>query len=91
MGVIRVGITMAFYAAMSGCAAAVMVPSDVQTCGAARLSGWIGQPASALDDQYLPQTVRLVRPDDAVTEDHNPGRLNVYLDGSDHILRFRCG
>ncbi len=61
------------------------------SCGAARLGGWAGQPVTALDEQYLPQTVRLIRPGDAVTDDFQPGRLNVVLDASDRVMTFHCG
>lgn len=68
----------------------VAKPSEA-SCGAARLGGWVGQPVAALDEQYLPQTVRLIRPGDAVTEDFKPGRLNVILDASDLLVAFHCG
>ena len=68
----------------------VVEPSEA-SCGAARLGGWAGQPVAALDEQYLPQTVRLIRPGDAVTEDFKPGRLNVILDASDLVVAFHCG
>ena len=61
------------------------------SCGAARLGGWIGQPVMALDEQYLPQTVRQIRPGDAVTDEFQPGRLNVVLDASDVVVAFHCG
>lgn len=61
------------------------------SCGAARLSGWIGHDATTLDEQYLPQIVRLIRPGDAITEDHNPGRLNVVLSRANRIEAFYCG
>ena len=61
------------------------------SCGAARLGGWVGQPVAALDEQYLPQTVRLIRPGDAVTDEFQPGRLNVVLNASDLVVSFHCG
>ncbi|WP_151718714.1 I78 family peptidase inhibitor [Gemmobacter serpentinus] len=62
-----------------------------RSCGAARLSGWVGQDVSTLDEQYLPQIVRLIRPGDAITEDHKPGRLNVVLSKAGAIKAFYCG
>ena len=61
------------------------------TCGAGRLGGWIGQPATALDEQYLPEEHRLVAPGMAVTQDYRPNRLNVLLDRQGRITGFRCG
>lgn len=60
-------------------------------CGASRLAGFRGLPVAELDEQYLPQTVRLIRPGDAVTEDFNAARLNVDLDAADRIRGFWCG
>lgn len=80
----------------SGCllvfAGCVQAP-DYQggACGANRLAGWIGQPADALDEQYMPEEHRLVAPDLAITEDYRPNRLNVLLDRQGRIAGFRCG
>ena len=87
----RVSAATACLCLLTACQAAAPPRPDLPSCGAARLSGWLGQPVASLDEQYLPQTVRLIRPGDAVTEDHNPGRLNVYLDASDRVVQFRCG
>lgn len=61
------------------------------SCGASRLEGFVGQPVAALNAQYLPETVRIIRPGDAVTEDYSPSRLNVVLDDKDIITEFWCG
>ncbi|MDQ1848689.1 I78 family peptidase inhibitor [Gemmobacter fulvus] len=80
---------------LAGCVAAPQGPvsggADQASCGAARLGGYVGQPRLALDEQYLPQTVRFIRPGDAVTEDFSPSRLNVTLDRADQITGFWCG
>lgn len=35
--------------------------------------------------------VRIIRPNDAVTMDHNPDRLNIILDHAEIIRQLRCG
>ena len=75
--------------ALAGCA---QPPAETPgNCGASRLGGWIGQPADALDEQYLPEAHRLIAPGQAVTEDYRPNRLNVLLDRRGRITGFRCG
>ena len=36
-------------------------------------------------------TIRVVRPDQAVTQDFRPDRLNVELDAEDKVTRIYCG
>lgn len=101
MGLARFAAMLAM-AGLAGCAALVTVSSPPATgpephdpipqdCGATRLSGWVGQPVAALDEQYLPVTVRVLAPGDPVTEDYSPARLNILLDGAGRITEFRCG
>ena len=89
-------------ACLAGCAALVTVSSQPATgpephdptpqdCGATRLLGWVGQPVAALDEQYLPVTVRVLAPGDPVTEDYSPTRLNILLNTAGRITEFRCG
>ena len=85
----RANVTALICLALSGCQPGDEPPEV--SCGAARLGGWIGQSVTLLDEQYLPQTVRQIRPGDTVTQDHQPGRLNVMLHASDHVIGFRCG
>ncbi|MEH7830107.1 I78 family peptidase inhibitor [Gemmobacter denitrificans] len=75
---------------LAACQAQAPVASSDE-CGASRLRGWIGQPVGTLDEQYLPQTVRLIRPDQPVTEDFSATRLNVTADDRDRITGFWCG
>jgi hypothetical protein len=37
------------------------------------------------------RTVRVIGPDDAVTLEHNPQRLNVEVDAANRIVNLRCG
>jgi uncharacterized protein involved in copper resistance len=36
-------------------------------------------------------TIRVIRPDQAVTQDFSPDRLNVELDAEDNVTRIYCG
>ncbi|PKP79224.1 MAG: hypothetical protein CVT81_00510 [Alphaproteobacteria bacterium HGW-Alphaproteobacteria-3] len=36
-------------------------------------------------------TIRVIRPDQAVTQDFRPDRLNVELDAEDNVTRIYCG
>ena len=75
-----------------GDAPAPVVPSPADdTCGAAGLASYIGQPASALDTARFANPVRVIRPGDMVTMDFNPQRLNFELDDQGEIARIRCG
>ncbi len=67
--------------------------SDPDACGASKLQGLIGQPESVLDTVTLADEVymRVIRPDQMVTADFNPVRLNVWLNKSEHIIRMNCG
>jgi hypothetical protein len=83
-----------FAVMLAGCAAPrVDAPGrdDPQGCGAGRLAGWVGQPVSALDEQYLPASVRILAPGTPVTEDYSPSRLNVDVDAARIITGFHCG
>lgn len=84
---------------LAGCGSAVVVPklgggtgapaAGPDTCNAAVHQGLIGMDAaSAL---ALPEPKRLAGPNDAVTTDFNPSRLNVSLDGTDTIVGISCG
>ena len=79
---------------LEGCAVPPVAEPDhgaPQGCGAGRLAGWVGQPVTALDEQYLPSTVRILAPGTPVTEDFSPSRLNVDVDAAGTITGFHCG
>ncbi|CTQ32636.1 I78 family peptidase inhibitor [Jannaschia rubra] len=75
-------------ALLAACRTDAAEPPD--GCGAGHLQSFVGQ---ALADVTLPadRTTRVVRPDQAVTLDHRPDRLNVLLDDGDRIERVYCG
>lgn len=59
-------------------------------CAASQLSGFIGQPANAVDLSGN-DPMRILPPGSVVTMDYNPARLNVELDEAGLITRFYCG
>jgi hypothetical protein len=50
----------------------------------------VGQELDAAQD-VLPETARIIPPDSAITQDHNPERVNVDVDEDGVILRVWCG
>jgi len=60
-------------------------------CGAATLHGMVGQDLESLPPAGFPDSVRIIRPGDAVTADYNPQRLNVELDADGNVTQIRCG
>lgn len=52
---------------------------------------FIGQSIHVLDNKRINKPVRIVRPGDAMTMDHNPQRLNFILDQNEIIRNIMCG
>jgi len=80
---------------LAGCGAAT-VPAQrsaaapaSDTCNAAAYQDLIGRDAAAA--LALPEPKRLYGPNDVVTTDFNPARLNVQLDGIDNVIAVTCG
>ncbi|KCZ55667.1 hypothetical protein HY29_11110 [Hyphomonas beringensis] len=61
------------------------------TCGMTDLESYIGQVASEIPEDELPESARIVAPDTQVTEDYRPTRLNVLTDEDGIILSMKCG
>lgn len=60
-------------------------------CNAATFEPYIGRPVSSLDGITFPQGTRIVGPNDAVTMDNQPSRLNIVYDGNATITQVYCG
>lgn len=91
----RLGLVLPVALALAGCIEEERTPPDEaaaqDACGAEPLQDLVGQPFAA---DLLPGgdgTVRVIRPDTAVTMDHRPDRLNVLVDESGTITEIRCG
>lgn len=59
-------------------------------CGAKGYQGLIGQPREALKSMTFPIGTRLTGPDDAVTADFRPDRLNIEYARSGRIEKASC-
>lgn len=66
-------------------------PAADDTCGAAQYQNYVGKPLSALDGVNIPQQVRTIPYNAAVTMDFNLNRLNFLADSEDKIIRVYCG
>ena len=67
------------------------IATSTRSCGANDMGWLIGQPESTLAAVTIPGPVRVISPDEAVTMDHNPSRLNVHLDVDGRITSLTCG
>lgn len=61
-----------------------------QECGAAGYQGLIGQPKTALDKMKFPLGTRVIGPEDAVTADYRPDRLNIEYSRAGLIEKISC-
>ena len=63
--------------------------SGEDTCNAVAYQGLVGQ--DAVVALQIPDPKRSYRPDEAITQDFNPERVNVVLDETDVITAITCG
>ena len=77
------------------CAACIAETQSVKlmpdSCGAAAMQDFVGQPESVLMATTFAVPVRFIHPTDAVTMDFSPDRLNFDIDSNGIITRVRCG
>lgn len=66
------------------------LPEPSQECGAEGYQGLVGQPRSVLDAMKFPLATRVIGPDDAVTADYRPDRLNIEISRSGLIEKISC-
>lgn len=78
---------------LAGCTAAQapLPPQTEDTCGAAQFANLIGQNATALERTLLLGPVRVIRPDDLMTMDFRPDRVNFRIGEDETIQRIDCG
>lgn len=70
---------------------AAAVPQVIYGCQLDVLGGLIGQDTSVLDSMTFAQPPRVIGPNDLVTMDHDPSRLNIETDANGIIRQLRCG
>ena len=59
-------------------------------CRASTYQGLVGQPVSVLAAMTFPIGTRQIGPDDAVTSDFRPDRLNIEYGRANRIERVSC-
>jgi hypothetical protein len=71
--------------------AAQVLPRLPDRCGVAGVQGLIGQPFVALAGYRLPGALRVLYPDQVVTAEVQPSRLNATVDRETRITALFCG
>jgi hypothetical protein len=61
------------------------------SCGATGLDHLLGQPRSVLEDMTFQRPVRILAPNQPITMDYNPERLNFDTDDEGLIDKVWCG
>ncbi len=61
------------------------------SCDSAYGQTLVGKPFKSLKSHERPVNYRLIKPNSFVTQDHNPSRLNIYLDDYGTIKKVSCG
>jgi hypothetical protein len=64
---------------------------EADACGAAGFQSLVGQNESVVFATTLTQTYRIIGPDDVVTMDFNPERVNFRTDAAGTITSVDCG
>ena len=71
--------------------ASCQVLASDRDCDLADWNGLIGEDQRMLLSYKLPPKTRVISPNSAVTTDHVPERLNIYLDANKRVERVSCG
>ncbi len=61
------------------------------TCDSAYAQTLVGKHFKSLKKYERPVNYRLIEPNNFVTQEHNPSRVNLYLDRSGKIQKISCG
>lgn len=75
---------------LAACAAGHPLTVDATRCDPARHQALVGM---NIGEVYLPQQLRYreINPGQVVTQEYQPGRLNIFLDPKGWIARVTCG
>lgn len=65
-------------------------PGVSDACGASGYQGLIGQRGSVLESMTFPLRTRVIGPNDAITADYSPERLNIEIGLGGLIERVAC-
>lgn len=61
-----------------------------EVCKAGDYKGLVGQSRSVLDAMLLPAGTRIIGPNDPVTADFRPDRVNIEVGAGDRIEKVSC-
>lgn len=61
-----------------------------QNCGAEKLQGLIGMSKTALENHEFEPGTRLIGPEDAITADYSPDRLNIEFGPDGNVSKVAC-
>ncbi|MCQ0969437.1 I78 family peptidase inhibitor (plasmid) [Paracoccus sp. TK19116] len=65
-------------------------PGASDACGASGYQGLIGQRGTVLESMTFPLRTRVIGPNDAITADYSPERLNIEIGLGGLIERVAC-
>ncbi len=98
MRVIRVLLIAAMATALAGCTMVDAEPAPGPPkgeCDATKAEAFIGRDGAAVAEQARAaagaKAVRVIGPNQAVTMDFRPDRLNLETDGAGRLAKARCG
>ena len=91
----RLAVSLALLALIAACVQEEAgpengAPAPSDACQASEYQGLIGQNRSVAEAMSLPAATRIIGPNDAVTADYRPDRLNVEYDAQGLITRISC-
>jgi hypothetical protein len=65
--------------------------AEAPQCAAEAYQVLVGQPIGEIDTDSLPIPLRIYGPDQMITMDYRPDRMNIVLDADDIVVEVRCG
>ncbi len=65
--------------------------TDPDTCGQQEFAGFLGQPRVTLEGVTFPGPARIIGPNDIVTQDFVPERINFLINQRDEVDDITCG
>ncbi|MEQ3748602.1 MAG: I78 family peptidase inhibitor [Celeribacter sp.] len=68
-----------------------LVEREPDLCQLDLVRPYVGQTTAVIPTIGLDRTYRVVKPDDIVTQEYNPRRVNFHTDGYGTITRVACG
>ncbi|MBU2956959.1 I78 family peptidase inhibitor [Paracoccus sp. 1_MG-2023] len=86
----KIAFLLPLLGVLAACEPVAQPEEPVDACGAAGYQGLVGQPRSVLEKMNFPLGTRVIGPEDAVTADFRPDRLNIEYAPNDRIEKVAC-